>query len=219
MITTRCGDVTLPVGKILCVGRNYAAHAAEMNAPPPGEPMLFLKPSTALLPGGGEVSLPTWSEEVHHEVEMVVRIGRGGASLSEAEAAVAVDAVAVGLDLTARDVQARAKQAGHPWSVAKGFDGSAPISELHPVSDLAVLGDLELALDVNGVSRQRGRTSAMSWPVASLVRFASTRMRLEPGDLLFTGTPEGVGALADGDRLEARLGDELGVSVLCRHGG
>lgn len=215
MTITRClkGGATRPVGKIVCVGRNYEAHAAEMGAERPSEPMLFLKPSTALLPGGGVVRLPPWSDEVHHELELVVRMGERLQAATVEEAGRAVDAWGVGLDLTARDVQSRAKQAGHPWAVAKGWDGSAPVSDLLPAAEVD-LGAVPLRLTVGGSVRQEGSTAAMLWPVAELVAFASSRFTLEPGDLVFTGTPEGVGPLRSGDRLEAVAG-EARLEVAC----
>jgi 2-keto-4-pentenoate hydratase/2-oxohepta-3-ene-1,7-dioic acid hydratase in catechol pathway len=213
MIHTVSEGCALPVGKIVAVGRNYAAHAAEMGAPRPREPLLFLKPSTALLLGGGTLRLPPWTSEVHHEVELVVRIGRGGTALSASASEAAADAFAVGLDLTARDVQRRAKEAGHPWAVAKGWDGSAPLSSLRPLRHPAEIADLELRLEVNGQVRQRGCSAGMLWSVPELISFISHRFRLEPGDLLFTGTPEGVGPVRPGDHLRATLEDALVLEV------
>jgi len=203
------GRATLPVGKVVAVGRNYADHAREMgHATRDEEPLLFLKPASALVPGGGEVELPAFSAKVHHEVELVVRVARDGRRFSVAEAAAAIDAVAVGLDLTARDLQERAKQRGDPWAVAKGFDQSAPLSPLVALDRPERLRALALSLTVNGVVRQRGRTAEMITPVAELVAFVSTRFRLEAGDLLFTGTPAGVGPLARGDVAVAELRDD-----------
>lgn len=195
----------MPVGKIVCVGRNYAAHAAELGNERPAEPLLFLKPPTALLAGGGIVTLPAWSAEVHYEVELVVRIGAdgGGANLAAAAAGKAVDAYAVGIDFTARDVQAAAKKKGHPWAVAKGWDGSAPISELVPLDLVDRLKDVSITLDVNGDRRQDGRTRDMLWSVVELLQYVSSRFSLEPGDLVFTGTPAGVGPVNSGDRIAA----------------
>jgi len=207
--------VTLAPGKIVCVGRNYAAHAEEMGAERPVEPILFLKPPTALLDGGGVVTLPPWSDEVHHEVELVVRIGAEGRDIPAPDAHRFVDGWGVGVDLTARDVQARAKEAGHPWAVAKGFDGSAPVSRLLPVASLDRLSEVEMTLEVGGEIRQRGSTSAMLWTVRELVAFASSRFTLARGDLLFTGTPEGVGPVVSGDRILATAGEaRLEVAVV-----
>lgn len=205
--TTSCpGRPTLPVGKIVAVGRNYADHAREMGGAPADPPVLFLKPPSALVAGGGAIALPSFSREVHHEVELVVRIGSGGARLAPAAAARAVDACAVGIDLTARDLQGEAKRRGEPWAVAKGFDGSAPVSSFVPVDDPAELAAWELALAVNGVARQRGAIAQMTLPLPALVAFVSSRFRLVAGDLIFTGTPAGVGAVRAGDAVVATLG-------------
>jgi len=207
VIETRCeGRSALPVGKIVCVGRNYAAHAAEMGAQRPSEPLLFLKPPSALLLGGGDVRLPAWSSDVHHEAELVVRVSAVLSCAGPGESARAVDAYGVGLDLTARDVQARAKASGEPWTVAKGFDGAAPVSELIPIDGVEAVADLELALEVEGERRQFGRVRDMIWPVEELLAFASSRFTLLPGDLVFTGTPEGVGPVRSGEHLLAEAG-------------
>lgn len=218
MIVTRvAGGLTLPVGKIVAVGLNYQAHAREMGAGVPGEPVLFFKPPTALLQGGGQVRLPSWSRQVHHEVEMVVRVGMrpsGGPA-----GTCVLDGFGVGLDLTARDVQRKAKKTGGPWAVAKGFDGSAPLSGLLPLEGDGVRqgpGDRLLVLDVNGVRRQESRLSRMVHGVPALLGFIPSRFTLEPGDLIFTGSPAGVGPLAPGDHVEARLepGPSLVLDVL-----
>jgi 2-keto-4-pentenoate hydratase/2-oxohepta-3-ene-1,7-dioic acid hydratase in catechol pathway len=190
-------------GVLVCVGRNYADHAREMGAVPPAEPLLFLKPPSALLPGGGELRLPTWSREVHHEVELVALLGEDLRDADPERAAAAVAAYAVGLDLTARDVQARAKEKGHPWSVAKGWPGSAPVSAFRPAGEIEDSERIALRLEVNGEARQEDTTASMLWPVPRLLSFASSRLALEAGDLLFTGTPAGVGPLRPGDRVVA----------------
>jgi 2-keto-4-pentenoate hydratase/2-oxohepta-3-ene-1,7-dioic acid hydratase in catechol pathway len=216
MVETSCSKgVRLPVGKIVCVGRNYEAHAREMKAQRPTEPLLFLKPSTALVLGGGQVQLPEWSSDIHHEIEMVVRIGQGGARLDAAGAARAVDAVAVGLDLTARDIQAEAKANGSPWAVAKGFDGAAPLGPLLSVGPGESLGRRDLELRVSGELRQQGSTADMIWTVEELIVYISARFRLEPGDLIFTGTPEGVGPLRRGQRAVARLTGCEPLEIVC----
>lgn len=199
--------------KIVCVGRNYAAHAAEMGAPRPVEPMLFLKPPSALTGPTEPIVLPTFSQDVHHEVELVVRVGQRLKRASLAAARTAIGEAGVGLDLTARDLQAAAKAAGHPWAVAKGFDGSAPLGPFFRVADAAELRDLELELTVNGAPRQSAKTSAMLWPVEELLAFISHRFTLEPGDLVFTGTPEGVGPLRAGDRVRARCGAQSALDL------
>jgi len=199
----------VPVGKIVGVGRNYAEHVAEMGAPRTGRPLLFLKPSTALVRDGGEVPLPAGAGEVHHEVELVVVIGEAGKAIPAERALRHVLGYAVGLDMTLRDLQSEAKSRGEPWCVAKGFDGSAPVSAVTPRDAVGDGSGLEITLDVNGERRQQGNTSQMLYGVSELVAFASRWFTLEPGDLLFTGTPAGVGPVKPGDRLEARI-DKVG---------
>lgn len=202
--------VTLPgspepftVGKILCIGRNYAAHAAEMKSDVPTSPMVFLKPPSSVVRNGGEVVLPRQSSDVHHEVEVVVLIGKGGKDIAESEALGHVAGYAVGLDMTARDIQAVAKSKGHPWTVAKGFDSFAPLGDFVTASEVGDPQSLGIRLRVNGSVRQEGSTSEMIFPVARLVSWCSGVMSLERGDLIYTGTPEGVAAVVAGDVLEA----------------
>lgn len=197
--------LTLTPGKLLCIGRNYAEHVREMGdvTDLPTEPVVFLKPATALVASGGEVSIPPQSNDVHHEVELVAVIGRGGKDVPEEKALEYVAAYALGLDMTARDVQKKAKERRAPWSVAKGFDTFAPLG---PLIDAAAVRDpqaLDLRLTINGEVRQAGSTRDMIFPVARLVAFLSSIFTLEPGDLIYTGTPEGVGPVAPGDVLEA----------------
>jgi fumarylpyruvate hydrolase len=199
------------VGKILAVGRNYAAHAAEMGAGG-APPVFFLKPASALASGGGPLSLPLGSGELHHEVELVVVIGHGGKAIDRARALEHVRGYAVGLDLTLREVQAEAKRRGDPWALAKGFDGAAPVSLVAPRGEVGDGSGLEITLDVNGERRQSGNTSQMVHGVADLIAHVSGWMTLEPGDLLFTGTPAGVGPLREGDRVEARIERVGGLS-------
>jgi 2-keto-4-pentenoate hydratase/2-oxohepta-3-ene-1,7-dioic acid hydratase in catechol pathway len=195
----------VPVGKILAVGRNYAAHIAEMGNPPSAPPVVFLKPSSALVPDGGEIQLPADAGEVHHEVELVAVIGRRGRHIAPDQAMEHVMGYAVGLDMTLRDVQAAAKKGGEPWSLAKGFDGAAPVSPVTPRGSVGDGSGLEISLKVNGAVRQHGNTSQMLRPVSELVAFCSRWITLEPGDLIFTGTPAGVGPVRSGDVLEAEL--------------
>ncbi|HYE57511.1 MAG TPA: fumarylacetoacetate hydrolase family protein [Rhodothermales bacterium] len=218
-------EITLPTGqtltprKIVCIGRNYAAHARELGNEVPEAPVVFLKPSTALVGDGGTVVLPPQTQDVHHEVELVAVIGRPGKNIPEAEALGYVAAYAVGLDMTARDLQSELKKKGLPWTLAKGFDTFAPLGPLAPAADVADPGDLEITLKVNGEVRQHGSTSAMLHSVASLVAYCSTLFTLEPGDLLYTGTPEGVAAVQDGDVLEAEVRGLPPLSVTVRREG
>lgn len=203
----------LTVGKILCLGRNYAEHAAEMKADIPVEPVVFLKPPSALVEDGGRVFIPPFSRDVHHEVEMVVVIGSGGKSIPPQNALDHVAGYAVGLDMTLRDVQSAAKRQGLPWTVAKGFDTSAPLSLVAPRASVPSPQDLLLTLRVNGAVRQSASTSSMLIPVEAIIAHLSGIFTLEPGDLIFTGTPAGVAAVRPGDRLEASLGSVASLTV------
>ncbi len=193
------------VGKIMCLGRNYQAHAAEMKAEIPESPVVFLKPSTALLSSGATIRIPQFSHDVHHEVELVVMIGKEGKFIPRQMAYEYVEGYGVGLDMTLRDVQAEAKKKGLPWSVAKGFDTSAPVSEFVPRASVGDPHDLLLTLEVNGVLRQHGRTADMIFSIDKIIEYLSTVFTLEPGDLIFTGTPEGVARVLPGDHLHAEL--------------
>lgn len=204
--------ITLPtmgqptaVSKILCIGRNYAKHAEEMQSDVPDEPMVFLKPPSALVEDGASVVIPPQSENVHHEVELVAVIGQRGKDIDPVEAMDYVAAYAIGLDMTARDIQQRAKDKRHPWSVAKGFDTFAPLGPLVPAADVPDPEQLDIRLTVNGETRQNGNTRDMIFAVADLVTYCSQIFTLEPGDLIYTGTPDGVGPVQAGDRLDATV--------------
>ncbi|GBR32647.1 fumarylacetoacetate hydroxylase [Komagataeibacter oboediens DSM 11826] len=204
-----------PVRRIWCVGQNYAAHAREMGSNPErSEPFFFSKPGDAVVPGGGLLTFPVSTSDLHHEVEMVAAIGREGEDIPVEKALSHVYGYAVGLDMTRRDLQAAAKKAGRPWSLAKGFDQSCPISSIVPVS---VCGHPEggaITLSVNGESRQKGDLVEMIWSVAEIISCLSRFVALAPGDLIMTGTPSGVGPVRRGDVLHAtcaRVG-ELNVT-------
>ena len=203
-------------GKVLCIGRNYAAHAAEMQSDLPESPVLFLKPSTALVGDGGDVLLPSASREVHHEVELVAAIGKPGKHIPVSDALGYVDGYALGIDMTARDLQARAKRGGLPWSVAKGFDTFAPLGAFTPASDIPDPRRLRIALHANGALRQQGAVGHMLFGVDELIAYASSIFTLLPGDLIYTGTPEGVGSVEDGDRLVATGTDLQTLAVTAR---
>jgi 2-keto-4-pentenoate hydratase/2-oxohepta-3-ene-1,7-dioic acid hydratase in catechol pathway len=194
---------TVSIGKLLCIGRNYADHAAEMEREVPDEPMVFLKPATAVVRDGGTVQLPPQSQDVHHEVELVAVIGEKGRNIPEDEALDHVAGYAVGLDVTARDLQNEAKEQRHPWSVAKGFDTFAPLGPIVPAEAIGTPQALTLQLKVNDDVRQEASTEHMIFSVAGLIHYCSRIFTLEPGDLLYTGTPSGVGPMEDGDELEA----------------
>ena len=190
-------------GKLICIGRNYAGHAAEMNSEVLENPVIFFKPSTSLVGQGGKVILPPTSREVHHEVELVVAIGRGGKQIPMKDALNYVDGYGLGLDMTARDLQQQAKAKGLPWAISKGFDTFAPLGPLARAHDVGDPQELDFELRVNGEVRQRARTVDMVFSVAFLISYCSGLFTLLPGDLIFTGTPEGVGLVGNGDLLEA----------------
>jgi acylpyruvate hydrolase len=204
----------IPVGKILCIGQNYPAHAKEMQSSPPKEPVFFLKPSSALLASGGVIEIPSISNDVHHEVEMTVLIGRGGKAIPLADALSHVAGYGIGLDMTLRDVQAEAKKAGRPWTLAKGFDTSAPVSEFIPASRVADPHALQVRLAVNGAVRQSSSTSVVTFRVDALIAHLSRFITLERGDVIYTGTPEGVAQVKPGDRLEAALLSDAGAPLV-----
>ncbi|MBI4183614.1 MAG: fumarylacetoacetate hydrolase family protein [Proteobacteria bacterium] len=197
-------DRRFPVRRVYCVGRNYAEHAREMGGDPAREPPFFFsKPADALVAGGGEAPFPPATNDVHHEVELVVALGKGGADIAVDQALAHVYGYAVGIDLTRRDLQAAAKKAGRPWETAKGFDASAPIGAIAPASRVGHPAKAAIRLKVNGAVRQSSDISRMIWSVAETLSHLSGLFRLEAGDLVFTGTPEGVGPVRRGDALEA----------------
>jgi fumarylpyruvate hydrolase len=196
-------DVLFPVRRILCVGRNYAAHRAEMGGDDRDPPFFFAKPADAVVTPGADVAFPSVTADLHHEIELVVALGAGGADVPVEQALDLVLGYAVGFDLTRRDLQAAAKDKGHPWDASKGFDQSAPISAIRRWSGPAPQGRISAA--VNGQSRQDAVVSDMIWSVAEIIAQASRLWRLAPGDLIFTGTPEGVGPIARGDRVEGAV--------------
>lgn len=195
----------IPVGKIVCVGRNYAEHAKEMKSDIPESPVIFLKPPTAIIANGGRVLIPPISKDVHHEVEMTVLIGEGGKNIPKDRALKHVAGYGIGLDMTLRDVQAEAKKKSLPWTLSKGFDTSAPLSEFVPASSIGDPHNLNIALSVNGSVRQQSNTRHFIFKVDHLIAFISQVILLERGDVLYTGTPEGVAQVVSGDKLEARL--------------
>ena len=191
-----------PVHRIYCVGRNYAAHAREMGADPAREPPFFFsKPADAVVPNGAPVPYPPRTASLHHEIELVVAIGEGGRNIPVASALAHVFGYAVGNDLTRRDLQAAAKAQGQPWDTSKGFDHSAPITAIRRVADVGHPSRGAIWLEVNGQPRQRADLCEMIWSVPEIVSELSTLYELKPGDLVFTGTPAGVGPLVRGDSL------------------
>ena len=196
---------TLEVKKIFCIGRNYADHAKEMNAAIPDAPVFFLKPPTAVIGEGETIHIPSISKELHHEVEMTVLMGKGGKNILRGNALNYVAGYGIGLDMTLRDVQSEAKKKGHPWTLAKGFDTSAPISHFIPAGEVADPHELEVRLNVNGVLRQHSNTNNFLFKIDELIAYISQFFTFERGDIIFTGTPEGVAPASHGDRLEAQL--------------
>lgn len=198
------GPVFFP-GKLIGIGRNYAKHAKELGNALPEQPMVFLKPASSLIGTGQDILLPKMSQDIHHEVELVVLIGTKAKNVSTGHALDYVAGYAVGLDMTARDLQNEAKAKGFPWSVAKGFDTFAPLGPFVASSEVADPQNLQIELKINGEVRQSGSTSDMIFPVAELISWCSQIFTLMPGDLIYTGTPEGVSQVHVGDRLEASI--------------
>ena len=208
-------DAVFPVVRVFCVGRNYAEHAVEMGHDPDREPpFFFMKPAVAVVPGGGSLPFPSATEDLHHEIELVVALRSGGTDIPTHGALEHVFGYAVGLDMTRRDLQARAKEAGRPWDMAKGFDRSAPISAIRPADAIGHPEAGAIWLKVNGELRQEGDLAQQIWKVAETIVYLSTLVELRPGDLIMTGTPKGVGRVMRGDVLEGHIDGvgELAVS-------
>jgi len=193
------------VRRVYCVGRNYAEHIIEMGNDTRDPPFFFTKPADAVVVGGAAIPYPPQTADFHHEIELVVAIGQDGADIAPQDALAHVYGYAVGLDMTRRDLQAQAKKAGRPWDMAKGFDYSAPIGTIEPVSAIGHPDHGAITLSVNGVERQRGDLSDQIWNVADTIAFLSGLVTLRAGDLIMTGTPAGVGAVARGDVLEGAI--------------
>ncbi len=201
------------VHRIYCVGRNYAEHAREMGFTGREPPFFFMKPADAVLPVAqgetGHLPYPTLTQDLHHEIELVVAMSKGGRNIAAADAMQHIWGYAVGLDMTRRDLQAEAKKQGRPWCIAKGFDASAPIGPITPAAQAGNVQQAAIWLQVNGADRQRSNVSQLIWNIAETIEHLSQAWELRPGDLIFTGTPEGVNAVARGDVLEG------GIDGLC----
>ncbi|WP_287876928.1 fumarylacetoacetate hydrolase family protein [Aquitalea sp.] len=193
------------IGNIFCIGRNYAAHVAELGNQLEEEPLVFLKPTSALTMSRQDIALPAYSSDVHHECELVLLIGKGGSDIAAADALSQIAGVGIGLDLTARDVQSEAKQGGKPWTKAKGFRHAACVSDFVAASCLDLGQPFTFSLQVNGETRQQGDTSLMLYPLATIIHYLSQTYGLTAGDLIYTGTPQGVAALHAGDVLHLQL--------------
>ena len=203
-----------PVRRIFCVGRNYAAHAREMGRDPDRElPFFFTKPADAVVDSGATVPYPPETADLHHEIELVVAIGTGGFRVPVGEALDHVFGYGCGIDLTRRDLQQQAKEAGRPWDWGKAFDRSAPCAPLHRVGEVGHPGRGRIWLAVNGQVRQDADLAELIWPVADVIAICSRAVELKPGDLIFTGTPAGVGAVAPGDRITGGIDGLGGIEI------
>lgn len=193
--------------KIIAIGRNYAEHAKELNNPVPTVPVIFMKPDTALLKDNKPFYHPGFSQDVHHEIELVLKVCKEGKHISEKFAANYYDEIGLGVDFTARDIQSRHKEKGLPWELAKAFDSSAPISSFLPKSDFNDIYNINFHLDINGQTKQSGNTNMLLFSFENIIAFVSQYITLKKGDLIFTGTPPGVGKVTIGDHLEGYIGD------------
>ena len=193
------------VGKIICIGRNYAEHVKELGNVVSDSPVLFMKPASSIVHDGGHVVIPDYSDECHHEVELAVLIGKGGRKIAPGQALQHVAGYGVAIDLTLRDVQSKLKEKGHPWEIAKAFDTSCPLSVFVPADAVSDPQNLRLRLSVNGELRQNGNSSDMIRPVAELIAETSGYFSLSAGDILLTGTPAGVSRLCSGDQVFAEI--------------
>jgi len=207
-------DAEFPVARIFCVGRNYADHAIEMGHDPDREPpFFFMKPGDAVVLTGSTLPFPSVTNDLHHEIELVVALGQGGVDIAADDALSHVYGYAVGLDMTRRDLQAQAKKAGRPWDMAKGFDRSAPMSPIRPASEIGHPEKGAIWLRINGEPRQDGDLDQQIWKVPETIAYLSTLVELRPGDLIMTGTPAGVGRVEPGDRLEGHIDGVGDLSV------
>jgi 2-keto-4-pentenoate hydratase/2-oxohepta-3-ene-1,7-dioic acid hydratase in catechol pathway len=205
------------IGKVVCLARTYKKHAQEMNTEVTKDPLLFLKPASSIIFNDESIIIPKMSNFLHHEVELGIVIGKKCKNIKQEEALDYVLGYLIALDITARDIQSEAKKNGWPWTISKGFDTFAPISEVVLKENVSNPNNLDISLKVNGKMKQNSNTKNMIYSVESIIKFISNIMTLERGDLIITGTPEGVGKIVEGDLLEAYLGDlcSLKVNVRC----
>lgn len=199
--------------KIIAIGRNYAAHIAELNNERPAEPVIFMKPDSAILRNNAPFYHPEYSNNIHFEVELLLKINRVGKFVEKRFAHKYFDEVGIGIDFTARDLQQKCKEKGLPWEIAKGFNGSAPISPFVPKSKYKDLGNLNFSLQKNGKLQQQGNTSLMLFDFGDIIAYVSQFFTLKKGDIIFTGTPAGVGPIAVGDQLTAYIEEEKMLEV------
>ncbi len=198
-------DQSYPVGKIVCLGRNYLDHIRELGNKVPDRAVIFCKPASSLVADGGQIELPDYTNDCHHELELAVLIGKSGKKIAEADALPHVAGYGVALDLTLRDLQSELKEKGLPWELAKGFDTSCPLSDFVPAEKVANPNNIRLTLKVNGELRQDGNTAQMMRTVEEIIAELSLYYTLEPGDIILTGTPAGVSRIKSGDRLEGEI--------------
>ncbi|MDF2159348.1 fumarylacetoacetate hydrolase family protein [Algoriphagus sp. CAU 1675] len=194
--------------KIICIGRNYAAHIEELKNETPGNPVVFLKPDTSLLKNGAAFYYPDFSQNIHHEAELVLKISKEGKYIQKQYAHRYFDEIGLGIDFTARDLQDQCKAKGLPWEIAKAFNGSAPIGDFLPVTEFPDFKDIDFHLTINGELRQKGNTSMMLFDFGTILEYVSQFFTLKKGDLIYTGTPAGVGPVKVGDRLEGFIGTQ-----------
>jgi len=206
-------DEKVSIGKIICLARTYQKHAQEMNTSVTEDPLLFLKPESSVIFNNESIIIPKMSSRLHHEVELGVVIGKKGKHITQNSAMSHVLGYVIALDITARDIQSVAKKNGWPWSIAKGFDTFAPISDVVLKEEISNPLDLDLELTVNGVIKQRSNTKFMIFSIKRIIEFISEVMTLKRGDLILTGTPEGVGEIVEGDVIEANLGTICSLKV------
>jgi len=195
----------LPIGKILCIGRNYSEHIKELGNEPPEAPVIFIKPASSVIGEGEAIVIPPYSHDCHHEAELALLIGRRGKDIPVNRAMEHIAGYGVGIDLTLRDVQRELKEKGLPWEIAKGFDTACPLSDFVEASDVADPQNLQIRLTVNGGIRQDGNTSAMIHRIPAIISYMSGSFTLDPGDVILTGTPAGVSRIVPGDRLVAEI--------------
>ena len=199
--------------KIICIGRNYAAHIEELKNEKPGQPVVFLKPDTALIKGEAPFYYPDFSSNIHHEIELVLKISKEGKYIQPQFAHRYFDEIGLGIDFTARDLQDQCKAKGLPWEIAKAFNGSAPIGNFKPVSEFSDLKNIDFHLEINGEVKQKGNTSLMLFDFATIISYVSQFFTLKKGDLIYTGTPAGVGPVQTGDQLIGFIGNEKMLHV------
>lgn len=202
--------------KIFAIGRNYIDHAKELNNPVPAEPMFFMKPDTALVKHNKPFFYPDFTEDLHYEVEIVLKLSKVGKSVDEKFAHRYYNEIGIGIDFTARDIQSKCKEKGNPWEIAKAFDGSAPVSEFVPTEKFEDVHQLNFHLDINGVTVQSGNTRDVIFSFERIISYISKYITVKMGDLIFTGTPAGVGPVKIGDHLQAYIEDVLMLDFYVR---